>query len=772
VKSIITFVILVLVSLSWASLTAIGNYRVNLRTEPDLVPVGRAKVHLTITSMTGQPISAATVKVLVQMPGMPMGEKAELASPASQPGEYIAPVVFAMQGRYEAHVSIQGSAGAGDGMVQLETGMSSQSEGGTSVLTIGIYFLVIFIAVFALRLIGLANVRRGAVSIVVLLVVLGSAIYGVNHFRRSGAMTPLEAQVMDMNAPAPEGKLPVELVSVSDEDLAPSIHANGQILGYQEQTVNARVAGAIVWMPGYIGDHVSKGQVIVRLDTSLLDPMVAEKQAQTFSASNGIVIAQNDYRRALADVTQARSEEAIRVADVEESTAMVQASEQERLAAEATIQSDQALVRDAQSQDQAARAERYYWSQELERAKSLFAKGALSRDEFQKTQSMSQSVIERVKQTQAGLDAANAKLQGSRAIATKAKLEVAAAESRLNSMKAEHHAHMAHVQSAQAMAESAKARIGQATAETLMARAGLAGAQAQRGYAEIRAETDGVITDRLVSPGVVVAPGQAVLKIAQIRPVRVQVNLTEADLAKVRIGADLLVQDMADSSHPIKLVVSSKAPSVDPVTRLGIVEALYQNNDDRLKPGQYISAQVNLGLFGNRLTVPASAIQSRENQSVVWLAQPGSAGEYVLARTIVTVGVRSHNKVEILSGLKLGDKVVDNPSLDLESGVSVTSSSRTSPNDTNELLDQTIEITSAGYSPQEIQAPVGKPFRLNFIRRDAQSCGTQVIFKDLGIKRDLPLNQKVTIDIPALKPGQQLSFTCPMNMLNGKAVAQ
>jgi Cu+-exporting ATPase len=87
-------------------------------------------------------------------------------------------------------------------------------------------------------------------------------------------------------------------------------------------------------------------------------------------------------------------------------------------------------------------------------------------------------------------------------------------------------------------------------------------------------------------------------------------------------------------------------------------------------------------------------------------------------------------------------------------------------------IEQTIEITAAGYSPPAIAVPAGKPFRVTFIRRDDKTCGTEVIFPDLGIRKALPLNQPVTIDFPAQPAGKELNFTCPMNMLNGRAVAR
>ena len=59
--------------------------------------------------------------------------------------------------------------------------------------------------------------------------------YAVNHFRRDGSMTPIEAQAMEMDMPAPEGALPVELASVKRGEVSDSVRYTGQAVGFLEQ---------------------------------------------------------------------------------------------------------------------------------------------------------------------------------------------------------------------------------------------------------------------------------------------------------------------------------------------------------------------------------------------------------------------------------------------------------------------------------------------------------------------------------------------------------
>src|SRR5207302_6619620 len=114
--------------------------------------------------------------------------------------------------------------------------------------------------------------------------------------------------------------------------------------------------------------------------------------------------------------------------------------------------------------------------------------------------------------------------------------------------------------------------------------AGVQQAQAQvntaevvKGYTGIRSLVDGVVTQRLISPGVLVNPGQAILKVSQTRPIRLQANVAESDLPNIRAGNRVRVRSMKDPKRGVQARVSSIFPAVDPTARTAIVEALYPN---------------------------------------------------------------------------------------------------------------------------------------------------------------------------------------------------
>lgn len=78
---------------------------------------------------------------------------------------------------------------------------------------------------------------------------------------------------------------------------------------------------------------------------------------------------------------------------------------------------------------------------------------------------------------------------------------------------------------------------------------------------------------------------------------------------------------------------------------------------------------------------------------------------------------------------------------------------------------------SGGYSPEVISIPKGKLTKINFFRTDPTDCLSEVVLADFKIKKELPLNQKVTIGITPQETGE-FKFTCGMNMFHGKIIVK
>ncbi|MFA5831822.1 MAG: cupredoxin domain-containing protein [Candidatus Paceibacterota bacterium] len=80
-------------------------------------------------------------------------------------------------------------------------------------------------------------------------------------------------------------------------------------------------------------------------------------------------------------------------------------------------------------------------------------------------------------------------------------------------------------------------------------------------------------------------------------------------------------------------------------------------------------------------------------------------------------------------------------------------------------------VVLGGYSPEVITVPFGKKTTLNFLRKDPSSCLEEVVLGDFHIRKTLPLNEKVSIDITPEKTGEY-TYSCGMGMFHGKIIVK
>jgi plastocyanin domain-containing protein len=78
-------------------------------------------------------------------------------------------------------------------------------------------------------------------------------------------------------------------------------------------------------------------------------------------------------------------------------------------------------------------------------------------------------------------------------------------------------------------------------------------------------------------------------------------------------------------------------------------------------------------------------------------------------------------------------------------------------------------IVDGSYKPNRIELHEGERVRLRFVRKDSNSCTKEVVFPQFDIRRELPSNKPVLIDLPALSAGEY-EFKCGMSMVRGTIV--
>ena len=82
-----------------------------------------------------------------------------------------------------------------------------------------------------------------------------------------------------------------------------------------------------------------------------------------------------------------------------------------------------------------------------------------------------------------------------------------------------------------------------------------------------------------------------------------------------------------------------------------------------------------------------------------------------------------------------------------------------------------IRADDKGFTPSSVTLKKGAPATLVFTRTSNDTCATSVVFPELKIKKDLPLNQPVDVEVPT-GDARTLAFTCGMGMFKSSVVVQ
>jgi len=264
------------------------------------------------------------------------------------------------------------------------------------------------------------------------------------------------------------------------------------------------------------------------------------------------------------------------------------------------------------------------------------------------------------KRAEAGRDEArNAQAEAGQALASaKAQLDLAKATfTRMQELfdkksisNQEYDEATAHCKAAEAAYEMAAARVEQERAKIAGAEQEVQAAGVMRGYAEIHAPFAGVVTVKSVDPGSIATPGAPLMTIEREGAYRLEAAVEESRAAAIRIGQPVSVS-LEALARTLAAHVSEIVPAVDAASRAYTVKidlpALAQ-----LRSGMYGRAVFSSGVR-NVLAVPAAAVSERGQLQSVIVADEG------YARTrLITVGQKSGDKVEVLSGLSAGEKVV------------------------------------------------------------------------------------------------------------------
>jgi len=228
---------------------------------------------------------------------------------------------------------------------------------------------------------------------------------------------------------------------------------------------------------------------------------------------------------------------------------------------------------------------------------------------------------QQVAQAQANLQVARANLEEARSSVEIAKRGL----ERAKSLHKKGIASDSELDSAQATYKAQDAKNKVAIAQVAHTKAALKAMQIRLSYTQIRASWKNgynyrVVGERFVDEGAMLTPNAPILSILEIQTVIAAIYVTDKDYFRIKTGQNAVVSSKAFPEITFSGRIARIAPLLKETSREARVEIEIPNPDELLKPGMFVSAQIEFTTKNNATVVPVSAVVKRENKQGVFVA--------------------------------------------------------------------------------------------------------------------------------------------------------
>jgi len=188
--------------------------------------------------------------------------------------------------------------------------------------------------------------------------------------------------------------------------------------------------------------------------------------------------------------------------------------------------------------------------------------------------------------------------------------------------------------------------------------------QAQRNMYRIVSPISGTIDNVSLKAGDMASPGQSGIRVVSFDDLKAEANLGENYIGKVEAGdaVNIVFPDLNDS---IQTKISYVGRQVDPVSRAFLVQIRLGNNK-KIYPNMSCKLKISNYENKNALVVPVQVIQKTAQGDMLYVVDGKKAKS-----VIVKVGRNSNGWVEILGGLKAGDKIITEGFGDIDDGETI-----------------------------------------------------------------------------------------------------
>ncbi len=180
--------------------------------------------------------------------------------------------------------------------------------------------------------------------------------------------------------------------------------------------------------------------------------------------------------------------------------------------------------------------------------------------------------------------------------------------------------------------------------------------RSQDGMNVVLSPISGVVDEVRLKEGEIAAPGLGILRVVNLNDLKVVANISDTYAGTISKG-NLISIKFPDLNKEFKAVISYVSQTINPSSRTFTVEAKVPNMDKSLKPNLSAIVSINDQSKGGAIVIPQNLVQNTEQGAIVYVIE--LEGSKKVARSkVVTSGLTYDGKVEIKSGLKVGDILI------------------------------------------------------------------------------------------------------------------
>lgn len=461
----------------------------------------------------------------------------------------------------------------------------------------------------------------------------------------------------------------VELADAKAGTIDSRLESVGSVESPLRVELSPRTSGRILTLGVREGDAVTKGQTLVTLDPADLQQRVVEREASVAEARSRLAQAQIGAGPVAATIRGNLQQARAALASAQAELRQLQQNRDSQIAAadagvteqEGRVDAAQSQVRNAQAGVAREQASLINLETRFTRLNSLLEKGYVAGQEVDNARTAADVQRKQVDVANAQLDSAKSAVESAKASLGALKNQAAIVR---RSTAAEIQTGQARVRQAQADVDVASANRANTPAyeENLQAlQSNVAAAEAQLrqartllGEADLRSPIDGVVTARNADPGALASPGTPVLVVQTIDWLYIVTAVPLEDSGKIKVGQSATVTVDAVPGRTFNAKVTNINPAANVQSRQVQIRLRMENSDRSLKPGMY----GKVGFLTNRVNadvvVPRGAVKTAERRSTVAVVD----AENKASVRDVKLGAQDDKQVQILEGVKAGEKVV------------------------------------------------------------------------------------------------------------------